>query len=182
MSPARTARCLILAAIAAGPLVPLASAQEVPVAAGAFKGFDGISAECIVHTPDKFAQTACETLFKEAAKQAGQAEVTLVKAGVTNWEGVPVEDRKHVEPPTDANMAKPLRLTFFIRAAQSDRITGGYVRAALWVPAETGKLVLWEAATLGTGPRKGLRAAIIKDVTAKLERPFTAFAADNKEQ
>jgi hypothetical protein len=42
--------------------------------------------------------------------------------------------------------------------------------------------VLWEAATLGTGPRKGLRTAVIKSVTEKLEAPFAAFASDNAAQ
>jgi hypothetical protein len=59
---------------------------------------DGISAECIVQTPDRFAETACASLFKAAGTLAKNAGITLVEAGTTNWEGVPVPDRKHLAP------------------------------------------------------------------------------------
>ena len=174
---------LALAAISAISTVSglPAAAQELPVAPGAFKGFDGISAECIVHTPDKFGQTACDALFKAAQSAADGANIKLVRAGVTNWDGVPVSDRKHLEPPADGGLTSPVRLTFFIRGANSDNVTGGFIRAARWTPAtagnRTGKLVLWETATLGTGPRTRLRAAIIKDIAGKLDTPFAALAA-----
>jgi hypothetical protein len=171
---------LALAVAIALPALPVQS-QELPILPGAMTDLDGISAECIVQTPDRFAETACASLFKAAGTLAKNAGITLVEAGTTNWEGVPVPDRKHLDPPA-GGLAKPVRLTFFIRGAQSDRITGGYMRAVMWLPAETGKLVLWEAATLGTGPRKGLRTAVIKSVTEKLEAPFAAFASDNAAQ
>ena len=184
----RLALTLSLAAVssaAIGTSLP-AIAQELPVAPGAFNGFDGISAECIVHTPDKFGQTACDVLFKAAQSAADSAGVKLVRAGVANWDGVPVSDRKHVEPPAGAGLASPVRLSFFIRGANSDNVTGGFIRAAMWTPAttsgRTGKLVLWETATLGTGPRKQLRAAIIKDIAGKLGTPFAAMAAGNAAQ
>lgn len=167
-------------ALAAGLAALPAKAQEVSIAPGAFAGFDGISAECIIHTPDKFADGACAALFKAAAAGAEKAGVTLVEAGTVNWEDVPVKDRKHLDPPA-CGPAQPVRLTFFIRGAQSDRITGGFVRAVMWTPAQaegrSGKLVLWEASTLGTGPRKGLRAAVVKSIADKLDTPFAALKA-----
>ncbi len=170
-------------ALAASLLALPAQAQEVTIAPGAFAGFNGISAECIIHTPDKFADGACAALFKAAAAGAQKAGISLAQAGTANWEDVPVKDRKHLDPPA-GGPAQPVRLTFFIRGAQSDRITGGFVRAVMWTPATAegrpGKLVLWEAATLGTGPRKGLRAAVVKSIAEKLETPFAALKADNK--
>lgn len=168
-------------ALAAGLAALPARAQEVSIAPGAFAGFDGISAECIIHTPDKFADGACAALFKAASAGAQKAGINFSEAGTANWEDVPVKDRKHLDPPA-GGPAKPVRLTFFIRGAQSDRITGGFMRAVMWTPAEaegrSGKLVLWEAATLGAGPRKGLRAAVVKSIADKLETPFAALKAD----
>ncbi len=159
-------------------------AQELPIAPGAFKGFDGVSAECIVQTPDAFATGTCKMLFASAARHAGKAGVKMVQAGTQVWEDVDVKDRAHLELPAGSELASPVRLTFFVRGANSSGVTGGFTRMAIWTPAEVdgrkGKLVLWETATLGTGPRNGLRKALVKSVAAKLEAPFSAIAADNK--
>ena len=161
-------------------------AQELALAPGTLKGFDGISAECIVQTPDAFATGACKMLFSGASKQADKAGVVFIQAGTQVWEGVDVKDRAHLELPAGSKLTSPLRLTFFVRGAHTNDITGGFTRIALWIPAKvdgrTGKLVLWETSTIGTGPRKGLRTALIKQIVGKLATPFSALAADNKAQ
>jgi len=175
---------ILAASFTAATVITSAQAQEIPLPAGSLKGFDGIIAECIVQTPDAFATGICKMLFAAAAKQADRAGVKLVQAGSQVWEDVKVEDRVHLEPPAGSDLASPVRLTFFVRGAHTNSITGGYTRIALWTPAEiqgrSGKLVLWETATMGTGPRNGLRAALVKTVVGKLETPFTALVADNK--
>jgi hypothetical protein len=185
MSPARTARSLLLAALTTAGLSSATIAQEVPAPPGAFKGFDGISAECIVQTPDPFATGTCKMLFALLKKHSEKAGVKVVQAGSQVWEDVKIEDRAHLEPPAGSDLKAPARLTFFVRGAQSAKITGGFTRIAIWTPAEIdgrkGKLVLWEHSTLGTGPRNGLRKALVASFGKHLDSVLTLFADHNKD-
>lgn len=161
-----------------------AQSQTIPTPDGAFKGFDGISAECIVQTPDPFATGTCKMLFALLKKHAEKTGVKVVQAGSQVWEDVEVEDRAHLDPPAGSDLKAPARLTFFVRGAQSAKITGGFTRIAIWTPAEIdgrkGKLVLWEQSTLGTGPRKGLRKALVASFGKHLDSVLTLLADHNK--
>ena len=72
------AKAAAMAAAVAGLSLMLfaapAHSQTIPTPDGAFKGFDGISAECIVQTPDPFATGTCKMLFALLKKHAEKAE------------------------------------------------------------------------------------------------------------
>ena len=103
---ALTLSLAVLSSAAIGTSLP-AIAQELPVAPGAFNGFDGISAECIVHTPDKFGQTACDVLFKAAQSAADSAGVKLVRAGPAPPPGAREASASTGRPPARRSPAAP---------------------------------------------------------------------------
>ena len=183
-------KLLALALALLQPALP-AKAQETPIPAGVFNGFDAIVSDCIILTPEKFAPSICERLVKKTSELASGNAIAFTHLGDQVWHGEEYDARSHVQPDATATQAatNPVRLTFFVRGT-AGAPAGAFIRAVFWLPFDgeagagprSGKLVLWERSSMATGPRKKVPPFLADYIIKQLDRPFAALVSDNKAQ
>ena len=151
----------------------VASAQDTIPAKLA--GYDGVVSQCVVHTKKAFAKTMCDALAKAAGAEAGKADIRHVHLGSADWTDGP---GAYLEPSADAGFQKPLYLTFYLRGTDGNP-AGAHAWASLYARQDDaelpGRLVLWEGATLGSGPPKAVAAAVANAVAEKMKPVFKAL-------
>lgn len=140
-------------------------------------GLDGVTVGCANANEEKYAAAICVSMSEYALKELAQAGISAVDIG--SWY-VHQKD----EPSRPDSLAKPLKITFFVRGTNSgstyainvrSRLSVDYVAAVEAGSADAGRkgeLVLWEGSTTGSGPRDGLRKAITKSAREKFAEEF----------
>ena len=149
-------------------------------------GFDGVVTHCISSTDKKFAVTMCNDLVAAAKKQAAARSLRHVHQGTVEWTAA-----GGAEPalPDDLDIAMPLHLAFYIRGTDGNP-AGAVATAQFFVPygaasegGETrreGRLVIWQDATLGSGPPKATADSVSTAVSKKMTHVFEALGTARK--
>lgn len=179
----RTVSALLVAATAL--ICPSVSPAE-PLSSENLTGFDGIITHCVSSTDKKYAITMCDALVADAKKQAEAQSLGHAHLGTVDWTAGGGE-----EPalPGDLAMTSPLHLAFYIRGTDGNP-AGASATAQFFVPytaaiengstPREGRLVIWQDATLGSGPPKATAAAVAGAVGKKMGSVFDALAARPK--
>jgi hypothetical protein len=163
----KTALCLpLLAAIAADPAMAQDAIPEK------LDGYGGIVTQCVVHTRKAFAGIMCDGLVKAVADEAGKAGMDHAHLGSADWTK---GDADYLGPDAGTAIVNPLYLTFYLRGTDGNP-AGAHAWASLYAPVDaplSGRLVIWEGATLGSGPPEPVAAAVADSVAGKM-RPVIA--------
>lgn len=143
-------------------------------------GYDGIVSQCVIHTKKAFADIMCGGLVGAAATGTAKAGIRHMHLGSADWTG---DTTDYLAPAPDSGFESPLYLTFYLRGTDGNP-AAAHAWASLYIPHEgaagpglplPGKLVLWEGATLGSGPPKPVAAAVANAVSEKLKPVFVSL-------
>ncbi len=168
-------KALVCSALASVVLTGTALAEDaIPEK---LTGHDGVVTQCVFHTDKAFAKIMCDDLAKAAASQAKKVGIREMHLGSADWTGDATE---YLQPAADSGFESPLYLTFYLRGTDGNP-AAAHAWASLYVPdtamTPTGRLVLWEGATLGSGPPKPVARAVAGAVAKKMQPVFEALGS-----
>jgi hypothetical protein len=174
-------RLAVLCATLVAGLVPPALAN--PLAPDNLRGFDGIVTHCVSSTDKTFAITMCDRLVDSAKKQTEAIAMSHVHLGTVDW-----TPGGGTEPdlPSGPEMKKPLHLAFYLRGTDGSP-AGAIATAQFFVPYNEGpgeapgegRLLIWQDATLGSGPPKATALSVADGVSKKMKSVFDALGTAN---
>lgn len=145
-------------------------------------GLNGVTIACSNANKEDYTARICEEMSAFALDAFEAAKIDVADLGA--WDA-----HAGQEPARPDAMAKPLKVTVFVRGTNSGGIHAINLRSRLSVDYDkavesgssgagrSGELVLWEGSTTGSGPQSGLTDAIIQAAWKKLAGQLEAVVA-----